>query len=176
MMKNTLIILFACSLSTLAFGQIPNQWYGHYAGDLEVTNFKGERVNYHMEFELSPVDDSTYNWIIIYGEDSLRQERCYLLRNCGENKYVIDEQNGIVLSCNKFENSFISLFEVQGNLIQAIYTFNKGKLDFRLTSSTNKKETGNVTYEEAEIPLVYGYETVTDQKATLKKLKRYKSK
>jgi hypothetical protein len=165
------ITLLLFSLSNYA--QISEKWVGHYVGDLEI-NSKSNTSHYHMEINFKQLDDSTYNWTIIYGEDSLRQERKYLLRHVKENEYVIDEQNGIVLSNNLIGATFISVFEVQGNLIHATYTFKKNKIYFELTSSSNKSETGNVkplADEEETIPLVYSYQTTTQQKAVLKRIK-----
>lgn len=127
-----------------------------------------------MEINFMQLNDSTYNWTIIYGEDSLRQERKCLFRQVKENEFVIDEKNGIVLSANLIGATFISVFEVQSNLIHATYTFKKNKIYFELTSSSTKSETGNVkplAADEETIPLVYSHETTTQQKAVLKRIK-----
>lgn len=171
MKKINLILLLLLPL--VNYAQISEKWEGHYAGDLTIKT-QSKTSNYHMEIIFQQLNDSTYNWTIVYGEDSLRQERKYLLRRMATNQYVVDEQNGIVLSMNLIENSFISVFEVQGNLIHASYTFKKNKIYFELTSSSSKTETGNLGSSkdnEEDIPLVHSYKTVAYQSAMLKRVK-----
>jgi hypothetical protein len=172
MKKIYLILLFLLPL--VNYAQISEKWEGHYGGDLVIKS-KGKTSQYHMEIIFRQLNDSTYNWTIVYGQDSLRQERKYLLRKTDANQYVVDEQNGIVLSMNLIDKSFISAFEVQGNLIHARYTFKKNKIYFELTSSSSRSETGNINPpldNEENIPLVYTYETVAYQSATLKRIKK----
>jgi len=166
-MKNITLFLFLV-LPFYGFNQLPKQWEGHYIGELKSENSGGNSANYHMELIVNSLTDSTYNWIIIYGEDSLRQERKYFLIDKGNNQFDIDEDNSILLSCNLIKNQFISVFEVQGNLIHVVYTFKKRKVCFDLTMSSNRSETGN---GDEETPLVYSYETSTVQKAILKRVK-----
>jgi hypothetical protein len=171
MKKVYLILLLLFPL--VNYGQISKNWEGHYKGKLAIQT-QSKTSKYHMEIIFLQLNDSTYNWTIIYGQDSMRQERKYRLKKTGENQYVVDEQNGIVLSMNLMGNSFISVFEVQGNLIHARYTFQKSRVYFELTSSSSRSETGNLKPSkdsEENIPLVYSYKTMAYQTATLKKVK-----
>lgn len=67
---------------------------------------------------------------------------------------------------------------MQGSLIHVIYTFEKNKVIFNLTSSYRKYETGNTRDEEElnneAILIVYGYETGAIQYAELKRIKKKK--
>ena len=174
-MKNIILLIITAS-SLYGIGQIPENWIGHYSGELHTENISGNSNSYHMELIVKPLTDSSYYWTIVYGEDSLRQERKYFLKHEGGNRYVIDEDNSIVLSCNLIKNQFVSVFEVQGNLIHVTYTFKKNKLYFELTSSTSKSATGNTTDSDtsasnSQIPIVYSYSTTAIQKAKLKRIK-----
>lgn len=153
------------------YGQISKKWEGHYVGKLEIQS-SDKTSHFHMELIFKKQDDVTYDWTIVYGEDSLRQERNYLLRKIDAHHYEVDERNGIVLSTNLFKNTFVSVFEVQGNLIHATYTFKKNKLYFELTSSSSRSPTGVIaprTEDEEVVPLAHTYTTVTRQTAVLKK-------
>lgn len=176
-MKLTLVVFFSLMFS-FSYGQFPQEWEGHYSGTLKSKSVTGASQEYHMELIVSSINDSTWTWTIIYGEDSLRQERRYFLKHEGDNKFDIDEDNSIVLSNNRFNNQFVNVFEVQGNLIHVIYTFEKNKVIFDLTSSSGKYETGNTENEEElnneGIPIVYGYETGAVQHAELKRIKKKK--
>jgi hypothetical protein len=172
-LMNKLYLLLLLFLPLVNYGQISNKWEGHYKGKLAIQT-QNKTSKYHMEIIFMPLNDSTYNWTIVYGKDTSRQERKYLLKKTGENQFVVDEQNGIVLSMNLMGNSFISVFEVQGNLIHARYTFKKNSVYFELTSSSARSETGNLkpsSDSEETIPLVYSYQTVAYQSAILKKIK-----
>lgn len=162
--------------STWMFGQLPQEWQGNYYGTLHVNTVQGDTLSYAMGLEIHNLSDTTVSWVIIYGADSLRDERNYVLKSAGNNQYGIDEMNGIVLSCSLIGNQLISVFEVQGNLIHAIYTCQKGEIHFNLISSANRTDTGNVNDSTNlnAIPLVYTYQTTTSQMAVLKRTKKKK--
>ncbi len=172
-MKHLFLIFLAFSLLT-GLAQLPTTWFGHYKGTLKVLSVNGNQTDYMMELVVQPINDSTTTWTIVYGEDSTRQERPYFLKRTGENTYIIDEDNGIVLSANKIGSKLISVFEVSGNLIHCSYTFVNGNVQFELTSSNQKFTTGNVNdtteLNKEGIPLVYGYETTAWQHAILNKI------
>ncbi len=170
-MRLFLMIVFLCYALT-SFNQIQKKWLGHYAGDLIIENISGPRQVHHMELIYQELSDSSFQWTIIYGEDSLRQERNYMLIKIADNRFKIDENNGIFLSCNLVGNQLMSVFEVENNLIHITYTFNRNKVYFDLTSSSGKYETGRtVVSDYSEIPLVISFQTTTVQKAILKRQK-----
>jgi len=167
-----LFSLYIITSSLFSFGQLQEKWFGHYVGELSIYSISGTHQVYHMELLFNQLTTDTYEWTIVYGEDSLRQERKYILLNKGDNIFEIDEQNGIVLSSNLIGNKFISTFEVANNLIHVTYTFNKKQLIFDLTSSTSKYETGVLnTADSSAVPLVLSYQTTTFQNAILKRKK-----
>ena len=165
MILRSIPLIFLFLNSVFGFAQIQEDWYGHYKGDLISTNAKGDSYTYNMELIFQPLTDSTWDWTIIYGEDSLRQEREYtlILRN---GNYFIDENNGIVLENKLFGNQFSSFFEVEGNYIQAIYLFENNSMEFTLTSSQKGTNTGG----GEEIPKVHSYTIIAFQTALLKKI------
>lgn len=107
-MKSTLVA-FLSLIFSISFGQFPQKWEGHYFGTLKSKSISGASQEYQMELIISSINDSTWTWTIIYGEDSLRQERRYFLKHKGGSNYDIDEGNSIVLSNNLFDNQFISI-------------------------------------------------------------------
>ncbi len=171
LMKKWVTIWVIC-FSAWATGQLPMGWQGNYYGILHVDALGGDSVLYAMGLEIHNATDSTVSWTIVYGEDSVRSERNYILKWAGNNQYHIDEQNGILLSCSLIGNQLISVFEVQGNLIQAVYLWQGDSVYFTLVSSNNRSETGNIdpAQNNNEIPLVYTYKTTVSQSATLKRI------
>ena len=101
-------------IAPLATGQDLSHWEGHYSGELRSENVSGMVNTFHMELVIEYENDSTYKWVIIYGEegDSLRQERNYVIRRTStENHFILDEQNSILLDFDLIGNSFYSIFE-----------------------------------------------------------------
>lgn len=170
-------IVFFIAIWTTQAGnaQIPASWEGRYQGTLVSTNFQGKEMRYAMSLIVSKMADSSWTWTIIYGEDSLKQEREYLLVLNEKGQFAIDEQNSILLSSHLIGNRFFSVFEVQGNLIHTVYRFEQEAVKFELTSSSGAYETGNTVQENNDtIPLVVSYRTVAYQKAVLTKVKQIK--
>lgn len=163
-----LFIILIFSLN--AQSQIQSEWEGHYRGNLNISQLSGGKSVYHMELLVQKETDSTWKWTIIYGEGDAKDERNYTLKSKGNSIYEIDEHNSIVLSCNLIKNQFLSVFEVQGNLLHIMYTFEEGQVIFDCTSSNNKIETGGgKDQNNSDIPLVYSYNSTTVQQAVLKK-------
>jgi len=170
------IVLFIAFWTTQAGNaQIPASWEGRYQGVLVSTNFQGKEMRYAMSLIVSKIADSSWTWTIIYGEDSLKQEREYLLILNEKGQFAIDEQNSIRLSSHLIDNRFVCVFEVQGNLIHTVYRFEQDTVKFELTSSSGAYETGNTVQENNDtIPLVVSYRTVAFQQAELTKVKQIK--
>lgn len=169
---NKLATLFIILFISQINAQDISGWLGHYSGDLKSEGINGNTYVYHMELKIEAKSDSIFNWVIIYGNegDKLRSERKYLLkRTSKKNNFIIDEQNSILLDINLINNSFYSVFEVQDNLMVVEYRLLENQIDFILTSSNGRTETGNSEHEGEEIPLVYSYKTTTKQHAILKK-------
>ena len=168
-MKNVLTLLF-CALISMGFSQQLDEWDGTYSGKLEIVSVKGKKTEVPMQLKIEKVNDSLYNWTLIYG-DSAQDVRPYQLKHKDENRFMMDENNGILLDVSLFENELISLFEVQGSILWVNYTLLKKGIEMRITSSVNRQESGGTAGKEdqEEIPVVGSYTTVVSQFAFLKK-------
>lgn len=165
--------LFILFTTVIAQAQIQDNWLGNYKGDLTSINNAGKKMTYAMEIIFAKETDSTWQWTIVYGEGNKRQERPYKLILKPNGMYEIDEQNSIVLSNALIGNRFISVFEVQGNLIHVTYTFKSKKIYFELISSSNMCETGGeVTENKDTIPFVNSYVIVAYQHAIFKRVQK----
>ncbi len=166
-MKDLILLLFL-SLPFMGSTQLDKSWEGVFSGELQSANLKGSKVSYHMELHIKPLNSGTHEWIIVYGEDSLRQERNYQLIHKEGNSFVLDEQNSILIPMSMHNNSLHSVFEVQGNLLHVIYTLNQDKITFSLISAGKKEESGGEKDEnEQEIPVVTTFVTSAFQTAEL---------
>lgn len=79
--------------------KFPEEYTGVWKGDLEIFTAAGRVQIVPMELHILPIDDSTYTYTIIYGEDKEAGKRDYLLRagDQGPHHWVVDEQDGILL-------------------------------------------------------------------------------
>ncbi len=172
MLKQLILILIALVTSIHSQAQDLSKWEGHYLGELSSESASGRSMSYHMELKVGKLNDSTYNWTIIYGEDSLQQERKYLVKSTKqENHFIMDEQNSILLNFTLINDCFYSVFEVNGSLLHVQYQLIGDEIRFILSSSNNKTVTGGTLNEGEEIPIVTTYLTWTSQSAVLKKIK-----
>ena len=168
-MKNTLFVI-STFVSLFGFSQLSEDWMGHYKGELYAYSLKGDTTQYHMEMDIAPKTDSSCHFTIIYGEDSLRQERKYTLIQKSPYSLKLDEHNGIILDMTLIHGTLYSVFEVQENLLHVSYTLTDDGIVFELSSSIKGKETGGTsTAKGEEIPLVQSYFTSVYQFAHLKK-------
>ena len=90
--------------------QFPEDFFGTYKGDLEITNPQGKQT-IQMEFHLRPTDISgTYDYIIVYIVNGNRQERNYNLleKDKAKGLYQVDENNGILLDVKCINNTLFS--------------------------------------------------------------------
>ena len=169
-----LFILFANFLgitaqedSNLSF---PNDYFGVYTGTLKINSERGSQ-EVPMEFHLKPTDSvGKYHYTLIYGEGDMRQERKYTLlaEDVDNGRYVVDENNGIILDDKVQGNKLYSLFEVQGNLLTTFMTFHEDHMIFEITFASKEKQ--RVTYAENEQKTeVISYPISTVQRAVLKK-------
>jgi hypothetical protein len=172
-----LIILFSLLLSTAVFAQsdatFPASWTGKWAGRLEIFSPKGKQQEIPMELHIEPIDSAHYSWKIIYGEDKEEGLRSYILKTVDPEtgRYVIDEQNTILLDAILISGKLYSRFEVMGNLLLSTtqlindelhYEIISGKLDPLTTS-------GGEVHEGEDIPEVHAYPVVVRQFAILRR-------
>ncbi len=147
----------------------PDEVLGSYKGDLTIQNKnKDEKSTVGMEFHLQAADNlGTYIYQIVYIIDGNRQERNYKLitKDADKGEYVIDENNGIILSATAFENRLYSVFEVQGNLLFTIEEFYDDYMVFQIVFSSKKDaaKTGTETIPVTAFPVT------VNQLAILKK-------
>ena len=148
----------------------PQDYFGIYKGDLEITNSRGTQT-IQMEFHLQPTDSvGNYNYVLVYIADGKRQERHYNLIETDKEKgrYIVDENNGIILDATVVGNTLYSLFEVQGNILTTIETFFEDRMEFLITFSARKLKRTTGTENSGD---VHAYPVTTVQKGVL-----YKSK
>ena len=168
-----LSVILAVIISASAYAQqdelkFPDDFYGIYKGDLQITNASGKQT-VGMEFHLNKTDSiGKYVYTIVYIMDGNRQERLYNLIEIDRDKgeYIVDENNGILLDAKVHDNTLYSIFEVQNNLITTTERFFKDHMEFLITfSNTGQKKTSGT---EGDTPIeVYSYPVGGVQKAHL---------
>lgn len=145
-------------------------WLGTWKGMLQVNSANGKNMNFPMTLNIQPTDTSNrYSWTIVYGEGSSMQIRPYELLDKGNDRYIIDEKNSIVLDAYMLGNTLVTRFEVKGSLLMITYQLHviDKQIIFRVYSGKNEaiKETGG----QKNVPIVKTYPLNVVQEAYLNK-------
>ncbi|MEP2936220.1 MAG: hypothetical protein ABJM06_12565 [Gilvibacter sp.] len=170
-MRSVLFVGFYLLTSLALSGQekdettFPEAYLGIYKGTLKITSDRGSQ-----EVKMTFILDATatagnYRYVLQYGDQPPRD---YLLiaQEGAPGRFVVDEQNDILLDAYNYENALISIFEVQGNLITTTERFYEDFMDFEITmiKSETPKMTGGTS---EEIPPVKSFPLQVIQKARL---------
>lgn len=167
------IKFFICFLfvSQLCFAQdhFPDNFLGIYKGTLNIESQRGKQ-NFPMEFHLLKTDTlDRYRYVLVYGEGEKKQVRNYhmIVKDNEKGEYVIDENNGIILTDKRFGNTLYSLFEVNENLLTTFVTFEEDQVIWEITFAPKKEQ--EVSYATEDSTKVIAYPIKTRQRAFLKK-------
>jgi len=174
-MRFLLITIFSLFFSVSVNSQeklitFPGDFFGIYKGNLLISTEKGDR-NIPMEFHLLATDSvGKYVYTLIYGEGETKQERLYNLieKDKEKGRYVVDENNGIILDCNVINNKMYTLFEVNDTLLTTFITFETKSMVFEIIATPKSKK--EVTYSDDEAKTeVISYPISTIQRGVLQK-------
>ena len=99
--------------------RFPQDFVGDWAGTLEVMTPAGVAQAVPMELLIQPLTDTSYTYVIIYGEDREAGKRDYFIYRGpdGPHHWVCDEQNQILLDGYYLGGSYQSAFTVMGNYL-----------------------------------------------------------
>lgn len=164
MKKIFLFILLSAAYLTPAQGV--KDFEGRWSGSLVSCNGKTS-INFAlMRLIIEPTDTAgVWTYKMIYSSKDVRN---YKLRtiNAENNKYAIDEGNGIILNQDLFDNKFFSCFETGNSLLMITLEKRENGLVFEAYSmlSNKRKKSGPGTKEN---PFVYSYPAISHQRAFL---------
>jgi len=171
-MKKTLLLIavlfFINSFSQEKTLQFPDDYFGIYKGYLKIHSIRGTK-EIGMEFHLNTTDQADqYQYMLVYIFDGKRQERKYTLitKDASKGQFLVDENNGILLDAQLFDNNLYFMFEVEGTIITTTLRFYKNDMNFEITA-TNKKKQVVTGQENTEVSEVISYPITTVQKARL---------
>lgn len=163
-----IIIFFGLNRDSFAQSAFPEVWLGEWKGKLIIYSENKVKQEVAMELHIRNTEtDGHWKWIIIYGTGEFRQERHYelMLIDSAKGKYKMDEKNSIILDMTYANNTFYSTFNVEKNLITAIYRLEDKKIYFEIISSDMKSPL--VTGQEGEVSTVESYPVNVTQRAVL---------
>lgn len=127
----------------------------NYFGDLCSGNWSGMMHLYKkgqitdsipVTIEIKKINpDNSWKWKTSYNTNADKIVKDYTLKliDTITGHYIIDEGNGIELSCYQFEHKLYSTFEVGGKILTANYELNQDTLFFEVTSSTKQQVTSD---------------------------------
>lgn len=166
-----LFLVTTVSAQTDSLPVFPDDFMGKWGGTLEIFNAKGLAQSVPMELHILPVNDTTYTYTIIYGEDKEAGKRDYLIVRGpdGPHHWVCDEQNTILLDGYYLGNVYQSVFTVMGSYLVSNVEHRGDHLLYTIQSGreTPIRTTGDQTHEGEEIPEVKSYKSGGYQRARL---------
>lgn len=165
-----LILPFNALLAQSLF--FPKTWLGQWKGNLQVATNNGSVSSVEMQLILEPTKKANqYYFTIVYTNGGKDDVRNYTLvaDSANPGHFTMDESNGIKINEYLFGTTLISQFVVQGQLLTAIYSFERENIRFRIISA-NAVPNGT-TGGKGDIPVVQDFEIMAYQEALLTKVK-----
>lgn len=150
----------------------PDAWTGRWKGTLNIFTKSGSSTRLEMNIVLEKTaQPNQYTFIIIYKQGEKEDIRNYSLlkdtANAGH--FITDEHNSIRINDYLFGSTLISQFIVEGQLLTALYRFERDKIDFTILS-TNAIPNGTSGGKD-NVPVVKDFEIMSYQHAILEKVK-----
>ncbi len=163
---------FISSTSSAEELKFPESWFGSWEGTCQTISQSLEKFS--MSLKIGRIEGAKlYQWTIAYQQGESNQIRPYLLvPTKNPNKYIIDEQNSIMLRQDFHKTiegeKLIGIFQVQTSLIHAVYTRNQDEMVFSLITFNTKDlaQSGGGT----GVPTVIDWGVVASQTCILKRL------
>ncbi|MDF2379931.1 hypothetical protein JMG10_00525 [Nostoc ellipsosporum NOK] len=162
-----LFVLF--KLSAHSQSGFPEKWKGHWKGKIAWYKTGADTATMiDMQLKIFPTDSAhNWTWQLIYG-NAEQDDRPYTLiaKDTAKGLWVIDENNGIVLTQYWVGNRFTGIFTVQGTTILNSYYLDKDELvvEFYVTAQKPSQTTGMGTTDS---PLVDSYPVRAIQRGRL---------
>ncbi len=157
-------------MANMAISQILDNWVGSYSGKMNAIQLNGNKNEFSMRIDVDKVEDHIYSWTLTYG-DSGKDIRPYQVVHDHDNKFIMDEKNGIKIQMSRFDDELISLFEVMDSYIFVSYKLVEAGMEVNIISAYGRSETGGSMDEDGNvIPNVGSYSVVASQNVLLKKI------
>jgi len=175
MYKKYFFLLSVC-FANIAYSQkdtvlFPASFQGIWKGKLQWMMHGKATQEFDMQLHILPTDTlGVYSWKIIYG-DQQQDSRPYFLKaiDSSKGKWVIDENNGIVLSSYVMGNCVLGAFTVMGNTIADSYCLENNSIKVSFTS-IRLGESSSTGLGTDDSPAVVNYRVGSYQTGTLFKL------
>ena len=142
LIKPLVFTAIICIISTnAALAQLSEDWHGNFSGEVSIYNEKGLSQKVHMQLEIKPLSDSTYQWKITYGEGANADVRDYRVLSNPEdrNQLILDEHNGIRLYLSYINEGLYSWFGLNNSELLLSYELSDNQIQFSAISSQNNK-------------------------------------
>ena len=141
--------------------QFPQDFVGDWEGQITVYGAEGPRQTVRMELLIQPITDSSYTYVIIYGEDREAGRRDYVIKRGpdGPHHWVCDERNSILLDGYYIGGIYQSVFTVMGSTLVTNLEHRGDHLwmTFQSVATEPTRSTGDTIVEGEEIPVVESY-------------------
>lgn len=171
-MKKHTLFLFLFLTVSLSFSQNKNyfnesDWLGYWTGKLLIiTAGKSSEVNMYLSISKTDTPNK-YSWKTTYGEGASKMEKNYFMvgKDVDNGKWILDEDNTILIDFFFGDNQFNSFFETKNILLSSRYELKAGKIYTEVTSAQISKSSSTGSGENE----VLSYPVYVIQKTELTK-------
>jgi hypothetical protein len=146
---------------------LPVSWHGDWAGTLVMLGPANKPTEVALKFTVAPLPGTRdLTWKLTYGDGAKSVVKDYILKPDGDKpgRFLLDEQNGVILEMRLANDKLYSLFQVGETLLTARYELRGEAIHFEVTSA---KPTPAKTGQGQ----VQGFTTEAVQSAELKRTK-----
>ena len=175
-----LLLLFLPGAAGAGYGQteqgfadFPADFVGVWQGEVTVYNAGGKQQQAAMELRIAAIDDSTYTYEILYGQDTTQTRRYIIKRGAeGPHHWVCDERNGIFLDGYHVGGLYQSVFTVMGSTLVGSLAHRGDFLEytFQTFAAEPVRASGGANDADQEVPEVKSYGVKAVNRAELHRL------
>ena len=103
---------------------IPDAWLGEWHGEMTNYGSRGASSQIPVSLRIAELSDGSYEWRTVYNQDLENGVRDYrLVPTPGTStRFVMDEQNGILLEASLLGGALVTPFSVAGQTLVSRYT------------------------------------------------------
>lgn len=134
----SLSLIFAILMSFSGLSQsFPSDWMGKYSGDMLIGNINRDTDTISVLFEMNNlIEDSVWTYKMTFNSEqwgTVVKDYKIAVTKIGDNKrFVLDENNGIVMELTFMDGTFYGMYEVMGVMYISTMKYDEGELYFDL--------------------------------------------
>ena len=169
----SLALVLTIIISFSGYSQFfPEDWAGTYSGDMIIGNLGRPTDTVAISFEIDTlVTDSVWSYKMTFNSEKwgtiVKDYKIASTKIGDSNRFVLDENNGIVMELSYMDGTFYGMYEVMGIMYISTMRYDKGELYFDLFGAPTNNPTVTSAGEGEEKVDATSYRVVLHQTVIL---------